>query len=65
MKRLHNLMLVTFADNKTKKIIELTNIPMAPYIGHDFNDIDKTYTVKDISIDLWNNKIFIYIETKS
>jgi len=55
MKRLTNLMLVTFAHYQTGKIIELTRIPMAPHIGDDFQDPDKYYTVKDISLDLWNN----------
>jgi len=62
MKKLINLMTVKFADHKTGKFIELTNIPMSPRINESFYDVDISYMVKDISIDLWNQKMFIYLQ---
>lgn len=54
-------MLITFVESKTKKILDITiNNPFL-LVGETFSDQNgNLMEVKSFSVDLKNNKIFIY-----
>jgi hypothetical protein len=53
-------MRVTISDFDNSDIYAF-DPPWNPYIGEKFDRNNKTYTIKDISIDLMNAKMFIYV----
>jgi hypothetical protein len=56
-------MIITFVDSKNSAILDYNNFPKMFLTGDIIQGKDfKSYLVKEVSIDLLNNKIFIRVE---